>query len=628
MRDAFASDAVGAGPLESVRQRLHDVPTRVLQCLLFSFAGFLAVAAIVLRIGVAAHSEFLIVAIPIVILAVVFAGYFLATLVACLRHSADRRGDLSFLATAVVLGMLGLCLALAINRPDDDDSIYVPKAVFYTEQPHAPLDDRVQWVASANTPLSMAVFPYYELTQAAFSAVFATNYLDVYHLSFPALAGFLIVISTLLLTKTIAPDRYAACVGTLFVIVFAVLLGETHRTYGNLSFARVFQGKFMFLTVGMTSWSYFSLRYFLEREFLSWLALLALGVGMACATPSAMVLLPLLSVILVLAFEFARRDPQAFARTWSTYSTYFLALLPLVVMALEFRGYAVKNLGVGSVVNNGFPKDFASQLELLVDPHYPLMPVTFLVSSIAVLALSRLRMFFLAWLVIPFMLLLNPLVAPLVIRYLTTENLYWRLFYLLPFPLTIAVAGSLIWRRSSWAKLVAMLLLVALVPFALRGPTTVIRHVGNGATYGYPRYKIRQDEITRAEHIIRAIAPASIFAPLEVSTPMLMLSSKYPQVHTRKDFLRLTFGPLGRGDEAERREASYQCLYGDCADPGERTALAALLNSPDRPHYVVVLSKKDSDRRVIELLGEAGYGNPLIIDQEYEVVSDMGRARP
>lgn len=41
-------------------------------------------------------------------------------------------------------------------------------------------------------------------------------------------------------------------------------------------------------------------------------------------------------------------------------------------------------------------------------------------------------------------MLLNPWISDVVIQHLTTENIYWRLFYLLPFPLMPALALGLV----------------------------------------------------------------------------------------------------------------------------------------------------------------------------------------
>lgn len=594
--------------------------TKILDLTLLSFILFIAASTILLMIGLLLSSKFSVIA-SLIFLSAILIG---ASIVyAAIKSSifTKLKGNQYCLWGILILSLSGAILSISINRPDIDDSIYVPKAVFYTENPKALIDKSVTWIAVPDNLPTTGVFPYYELSQAAFSLILEKKYLDFYHIIFPGIVGFLICLSMFLLIRIFEHKQSAALLSVLFFILLLMSLGETHRTFGNLSFARAFQGKFMFLSVGVTSWVYFSLRYFLMRDLLSWIALIALGIGMAGATTTAMVFLPFLSIAIIASYYFNESRTVLSISDLKLATTYFASLIPLVAMAIDFRSYAINHIGAGSSINAGFPKSFSEQMRLLINPDYPLMPTIFILTLVFVIFFSRYRKFFISWVAIIIVFLLNPLVSDFVIKNITTENIYWRLFYLLPFPLVACVAFSILVQANQVSKTIAVFLMALLIQAAFWGPTSVVRP-GNRATIDFHGYKIgSRDPFAVSQKIIDTIAYGSMFSPIELSNNILLLSSRYPQFYMREDYLGFMLGSVGHSQEFKKRAKTYSYLYNeDISDDGKLSFLN-IIKDKNKPNHIVVRSKSINYKVILQMLRQEGYEARFFIDDRYEIFS-------
>src|SRR5207248_4702727 len=132
-----------------------------------------------------------------------------------------------------------------------------------------------------------------------------------------------------------------------------------------------------------------------------------------------------------------------------------------------------------------------------------------------------------------------------VIKYVTTESVYWRLLWLIPFPAIVIIGLLPLFGHGLRSKIAGGLLLVACACCAFWGPTSVIRS-GNGASLGWPGYKIHEPELSVVKEITATVPKGSMFAPLEISSNIVLFSPKYPQFHMRNDLLQYAL----RNDEA------------------------------------------------------------------------------
>src|SRR5690606_15884514 len=107
---------------------------------LIYFISFSALSTTTLMVGLKFSARFSTISAWIIALLFV-AGIPLRHRLKDIFKSGNKGSDDGFLVILVlVVSLAGALLASSINRPDIDDSIYVPKAVFYMENPGSELN--------------------------------------------------------------------------------------------------------------------------------------------------------------------------------------------------------------------------------------------------------------------------------------------------------------------------------------------------------------------------------------------------------------------------------------------------------------------------------------------------------
>ena len=224
-------------------------------------------------------------------------------------------------ATALLLiavCLIGMLLALIINRPNVDDYYYVPNAVYYAQHPSAAMGFEVHFLYSEPQPIVSAFYSTsgpYEYVQAAAAHILGVNFLTVYYVLGAAVIGSMIPLAIFLLLTDFSTNATSAAVGTLITIAAVLLMGETDLTFGNISLARAFEGKTLLLAVGVPLFACFSLDYFKRPGVMRVLALFCLATTMVGASASAVFVLPALAVVLAISHLLTTADQGHFALT-------------------------------------------------------------------------------------------------------------------------------------------------------------------------------------------------------------------------------------------------------------------------------------------------------------------------
>lgn len=519
----------------------------------------------------------------------------------------ERRGSIVTwpIAATLLAALLTGVLAVSIDRPDMDDSVYAAKAVYYMEHSERSLDQAVTWIAGLPDEPHSIVFQYYETAQAALAWCLNTEYLSLYHVVFPFLVGTVMFLAVFLVLSLFEPRPWVCLWATVFFVLVMLSLGETHRTYGNLSIARAFQGKYVFVAFGVYAWVYLSLRYLANPGNRGWWLLLIGGISMVGLTTTALVFLPILSAVIWAAYSIEQR--QLFSRRgFVSGARYCAALFPVIAWAVVFSLDARKYVAAGSSVNAMFASDFYGQLDYLINPALPLTPVLFCLSILVVALYSPHRRFFLAWLIIPVLFMLNPVVSPWVIRYVTTENIYWRFFYLLPFPLLTAISVLCLYRETRKAHLLQSAVLIIFAGVALNGPTSVLR-AENNAHWALFSKKVIPGVLPVVESMKHNLQGGSMFAPLEVAVSVVLVTAKFPQYYFREDYLGYVLENAHLNSDLQLRRETARFFNSNPQDAGAREAAKVLLASLDGPAYVVLQGSAPHVENAIALLTEYSY---------------------
>lgn len=505
--------------------------------------------------------------------------------------------DHKALILVLLTGLIGAILALIIHLPDADDYFYVPNAVYYLQHPDQRMGFGIHFIHTGGkvfeSIITLTSLPY-EYLQAIVAYYSNTEYLFIYHIVFCAIVGFLIPLSYYYVLSHFQSDPVKNILSVFLTIGIILLLGETHRTIGNFFFPRVFQGKIFFIAVGIPLFVALSYDYFRLPSIISWLSIFITSIAMVGATATSIVVLPALASILVLVHLSTSSNLKS--SVWLAFR-YLLALSYVLLYAIIVRGNAISFHGAGSPQSGGLPLTFLGHLGFFINPRLPLTPYVAVGAFLITLIFCKKRKEILVWVLAALTLYLNPIVAPFVIKHVTSPTIYWRLFYILPFPLIIGIAASCLFEHASAKKQIyyAMGFLIIIIALHLTINGTVFRR--SNAQIGLPHYKLNVQDLKSAREII-SYAPAGVMlSPIKIAGTVSMLSSNLPQI---------AYSPLGiltcfmdQPEEAQQRMLSSAFITGENTEFGSLKAIIA--KYPDL-RSIVLMSSVWSKSEVQEFL--------------------------
>jgi len=577
----------------------------------------LALAAIILRMAIYLPLSFRMAAyifIATLVLLLAMSIFFLRALTAPLIPSMALKDYAMSWPTAGAC-LLAAAITTCIHRPDADDVIYLPKIVHYVAYPLSIMDGSIREIASNPVliyPKSAAAYypTAYEFAQAAFAYLVHVNLLTVYYVLAPMLVGAFGMLALIWNLRLLGCSRRSASYASILLVPIILLLGETHRSYGNITLARAFQSKYAFLFFGIPIFTGLSLTFFRRHDGLSWTCLLLAVIGLAGMTSTALVMLPMLGFVLFCSWLITEDKIRSWPKLGLPYAA---SLLPAVFFALDYRRFAASRIGFGSALNAGFPKTFGGQFELVNgDALWPLSLIVLCAALLACLWRARERLFLLVWFGLALAFYLNPFTGFWIMRHVTSENIYWRLFYLLPFPLIIGVACARELDRlpASVSKgRITCGLFVMLSAAVFFCPTSVLRK-DNRSYLGAPGWTL-DEEASNARKALLLAADGVVLAPIPMAQDMAIFSASHQQIVTRTDLMTEAF--FGKPDELAMRSRVASFIGGQ---GGNFQDLVHIVRR-DSPSTIILASSAASPN-VLGLLGAsnlryAGDAGPWLV---------------
>lgn len=503
----------------------------------------LAISAIVVRIAVYGSLSFEVAAYGFVVISVLVLALLAAVLKSrlwdLLRLCADA--DISTLCIVAASCVMASVATTCLHRSDLDDAIYLPKIVHYVTFPKSVMNGEVYEIASAKAlAFPRAAAPYYptsyEFAEAAFAYTARVDFLYVYYAVAPFIAGVLGVLGLILCLRFLGVSVNQAACSVLVIVPLTLLLGETHRSLGNVTLMRVFQSKFAFFVFGLPFFVGASIAYFRNKSWYTWTCLGTLALAFGGMTTSALVMLPLLALLLAGAWWLVHIKRRLHLGYLLVYGA---SLFPVIVFAIDYRRYAAAWVKYGAPANSWFPASFWGQFDLVYTSGVAPISLVLLAATLSIcLYKAKENAFILTWFALAVLALLNPVTAPWIMQHLTTENIYWRLFYLLPAPLLGGVAYAQLTDRLTSLKQrqwLACSLSMVLIGLLFVIPTSTLRSA-NGTTIGWPGYTM--DAMATSAKDVLALSPdGEMLAPVALAQDMAILSAAHEQIATRADFL-------------------------------------------------------------------------------------------
>ena len=473
--------------------------------------------------------------------------------------------DRYILWTLLLLALAGAILSLIAIRPDMDDVNYTSRVVYYLENPSQSLNLQFHdfWILQTEMRSSLKVYQTWSFFCGYFAHLFGIPFLGIYHLVLPAVGGAALPLSWFLVFTKFTANQRMAILASLAVCVFLSLNGTPHRSFGNFAFVRIWHSKAMVMSLIAPLFLFYTLEFFEKPSFINWKKLSLMHVTCAGLTSMATFFMLFLGVLFGFALWFRYQTKigiyiKTLVFYFTTYS--YLAILSMYTLITVDR----KRLSYFGFKN--WPDSFIGQFRLVfVDfKSYQFICVVIFTILALIAVSSDNRKFLCAWLLLCLLLFLNPAVFPFISKHITTLNTYWRLFYLLPFPLVVGL--STLYLQHCPAEKFAKLFYVSsslLIVIGMAGNIFYPSFSTFGRLrFGLGDYKLEQQSYLDAKSITTVSTPGPMLAPRQYSTVIPILTSSFPQVVVRPGNLLSHAEAKGEMAEAEKRIDAQKYVSG------------------------------------------------------------------
>lgn len=502
-------------------------------------------------------------------------------------ETTEERGDVAFL---IAIGVIGAIITLVSHRPDADDTFYLSLAAHALAHPNEAVLSQDTLYGESGIPLLLAVYKIssFELLSAAISFALPIDVRTVYYLVIPTAFAVFLPFCWAIILRILAPDAVRLCVTALFLIF--LVAGEAHWSAGNFGYVRMFQGKAVLVSLLMPLIYSQAWRFSSSGSSADWLLLASICVAAVGSSVTALFLVPpALGLALLSCWSPNRTVRSAAALAIALYPV-CLAVFVREQTTTAIRGWLVQAPDYLMLLKNFFG---AHQI-------YVLLPLAFL-AWLGVRTPDRRR-----WILV---LLIgyvagpaNPAFADFISAHITSAPLYWRVFWILPWPIltvlgligvarliaTYAVPAA--WRGLAFASVLAGFAIV-LLPFH-------VFRTANGVKIGSPNWKVAQPGFSVAEGVVAQVPPGvAVVAPEDVAIWIPTMVRRPAVLLTRELYGEMLL-PF-RDDVAER-----VLLHNTLS--GKRSLNEASLNAIDR-----FVSERNLGAIVVADLARAALGLPL-----------------
>jgi Family of unknown function (DUF6077) len=340
-----------------------------------------------------------------------------------------------------VLSGLSMATALIAHRPDLDDSLYLSLSASVADFPRAAIlaSDSLHGI-----PASPILLPTYrgqsiDVLLGTLSYLTGVEPIALSHFVVSGLAAALAPMAYAVLFRVLAPRSWWA--GVIGAMAVLLLTAEKHHWYSNFGLVRLHQGKAVVVTVLVPLIMAYGLEFGRRPSFARWLLLFCAPVCAIGLSASALWAAPVVAVLAVLC---GASGGRRFARTTflGVAATCYGLILGLLLRP-ETQQLLVVVPAKGSTILAAALTDVFGDGQFL----YACLFAVLACWGLAATALGRrvAVLFPLAF----FALFFNPYAAGFIARNVT-GFLYWRVFWVLPVPVLLAL---LVARPFPWPPL-------------------------------------------------------------------------------------------------------------------------------------------------------------------------------
>jgi hypothetical protein len=343
----------------------------------------------------------------------------------------------------VLAATLGLCLiaglfALFLARPDLDDFSFFHRAVAQLDHLAEPffLEDRSHDIPLPPLSAHHLLTSYEPLVALTASAVQVDPVL-LYQNTTAFFAGMFMVVVFLMLFRQVGLGWPAALLATAAALIFHLLDGGPHRSFGHFGLVRLWHGKAILATVLLPAQVLFALRYLAAPSGRRFLLMAMLAVSAVGLSSSAIFMVPILTAAVSIA-HFAHTGPSRLGQVGTVHDKIRAAL------GLNLSVFYCWSLGAALVLGwlprpadtaiwiESFPAHWLDNLALVFGGRLAILRDFVLLVVVPCVLLRRPH----RWIVPSISLALvalfaNPVTGPLLLGMVQPGG-FWRLAYLFP----------------------------------------------------------------------------------------------------------------------------------------------------------------------------------------------------
>ena len=530
--------------------------------------------------------------------------------------SLPQTNPIWFLWSIAVLSLGTGIFTLVVSRPDADDLVYFHRALVQLSHLDCPFftTDTLHNVPDLPPFSYVHIMTSYEPLVAMVANWLRIDPLSAYHNISAFVLGVLLPIPYALLYRQFGVTHRSTILATLILLLFLLIDGNLHRSFGNFSLVRLWQGKVILIAFLLPLTLLFAYRYFREPTAHNFILLVLSGVSASGLSSSGIFLFPMflfaISTACILSFGFSLIAlKRAVLLNLGSIYCGGIAFALLTGLIPPISDSAVWDLG---------PAIWSQTLELVIGDRATLVRNLLILLILPLVGLKKPGAWFLFWLTIAIgVLFTNPIFGPFWFEHLRS-GAYWRIAYLFPLPLSVGlIVPALIDNKdmgSYWLH-ISTVIVTGLAIFFASQYTVLFPPKGAAPVYfKMPwEYKLPPVELAFARSVSGRLQNKNLLAPQGVSVTLGLINPTIKFEATRFGTTLNILNNAGQYNEGLRREKA-QLLVDACARDPE--VYAAFLQSLSTGVNAVVT--RDCQTTLLPKLAdlqELGFGRWLEVER-------------
>lgn len=366
--------------------------------------------------------------------------------------------EIIFYVLTIIIILFQITNSSMLFKQDADDSFYVSWANEAKE-----LD--AMYDKYPNTGLEGTSFDYkyllntWEIYGGFTARIFNINTPTLFHTVYPIIYITISYIAYYLVLKKVLNNKNTAIALFTLTLIF-LLSGVSIRFKGMFLLGRIYQGKSILLNIIIPFVMYEFLSYpKIQKE--NYILLIITYIAAIAFNPITIWLLSLVYGIFILTI-FIKRDFKTFAKSLITLLPIIFISLIYIIVIIITKSTDIKEITSTELFSwTGTFKLFMNEGKLIF--------LMYIISFIIILIKGneKQRLISVYFTVLVCLFVINPFLKNIYIKVVTTAT-YWRLFWLLPIELTIAIATTIIYERLNYKTLknIYLTLITILIVFS------------------------------------------------------------------------------------------------------------------------------------------------------------------